>query len=149
MSCEAFWKPALEPRLNGLFMRCSGGAGQNRPMRMVRSRSCGAKGGVALALLLAGLAVAGERPGADQDRARAAVQAGEVMPLPALLERVQRSHPGQVLRVELERDDGRWIYELRLLQPDGRLLKLEVDARSGEVLEAKPQRERRHGQAPS
>ena len=87
-------------------------------------------------------AAAGEWSDADQDRARAAVRAGEVMPLAALLERVQRSHPGQVLRVELEHDDGRWIYELRVLQADGRLLKLEVDARSGEVLEAKTRRQR-------
>jgi uncharacterized membrane protein YkoI len=94
-----------------------------------------------------GAAAAGERADPDQDRARAAVRAGEAMPLPALLERVQRSHPGQVLRVELEQDDGRWIYELRVLQADGRLLKLEVDARSGEVLEAKTRRHRRAPQA--
>lgn len=146
MSCGAFWKPALEPLLNAPFIVCSDGAGQNRPMRLLRS--CCAAVAFVLALLPVPGA-AGDRRDDDQDRARAAVQAGEVMPLPALLERVQRSHPGQVLRVELERDDGRWIYELRLLQPDGRLLKLEVDARSGEVLEAKPQRERRRGQAPS
>ena len=109
-------------------------------MRVVRA--CLAVAGIGLWLAGVGLpALAGER--ADQDRARAAVQAGEVMPLPALLERVQRSHPGQVLRVELERDDGRWTYELRVLQADGRLLKLEVDARNGDVLEAKPHRERR------
>lgn len=70
----------------------------------------------------------------DHDRARAAVQAGEVMPLPALLERLQRSHPGQVLELELEREDGRWVYEVKLLQADGQLLKLELDARTAEVL---------------
>ncbi len=86
-------------------------------------------------LCLPAAARAGER--ADHDLARAAVQAGEVMPLSTLLERLQHSHPGQVLRVELEREDGRWAYELRLLQPGGRLLKLEVDARTGEVLEVK------------
>lgn len=73
----------------------------------------------------------------DQDRARAAVQSGEVQPLAAVLERVQRSHPGRVLEVELEREDGRWIYELKLLQPGGRLLKLEVDAASAEVLRSR------------
>ena len=108
-------------------------------MRSVRA--CLAAAGVGLWLAGSGpSALAGER--ADHDRARAAVQAGEVMPLPALLERVQRSHPGRVLRVELERDDGRWIYELRVLQADGRLLKLEVDARSAEVLEAETKRSR-------
>ena len=136
-------KPALELRLNGLFLRCSGGAGQNRPMRMVRSRSCGASGGVALALLLSGLAVHGRAAsGVTMDRA---VQAGARGDAAAGAAGTRAAQPSgtQVLRVELERDDGRWIYELRLLQPDGRLLKLEVDRRSGEVLEAKPQRERR------
>jgi uncharacterized iron-regulated membrane protein len=73
----------------------------------------------------------------DQDRARAAVQAGKVLPLKTLLERLQREHPGQVLEVELEQDDGRWIYEIKLLQPGGRLVKLEVDAASGAVLQRK------------
>lgn len=73
----------------------------------------------------------------DHDRARAAVQAGEAMPLPALLQRLQRTHPGRVLELELERDDGRWIYEVKLLQPDGRLLKLEVDAATAQVLKVR------------
>lgn len=71
---------------------------------------------------------------ADHEQARRALQAGEVMPLAAVLERLARSHPGQVLEVELEREHGRWIYEIRLLQPDGQLVKLAVDARNAEVL---------------
>ena len=73
----------------------------------------------------------------DHDRARAALQAGEVLPLPTLLERLQRAHPGQVLEVDLEREDARWIYELKLLQADGQLLKLEVDARTAQVLDVR------------
>ena len=71
----------------------------------------------------------------DQDRARAAVQAGKVLPLKAVLERLEREQPGQVLAIELEQDDdGRWIYEIKLLQNDGRLVKLDVDARTAQVL---------------
>ena len=73
----------------------------------------------------------------EQDRARAAVQAGKVLPLKVLLERLEREHPGQVLEVELEQDHGRWIYEVKLLQPGGRLVKLELDAASGAVLQRK------------
>ena len=50
-------------------------------------------------------------------------------------ERLAATHPGEVLEVELERDDGRWIYELKLLQPGGELRKLKLDARSGELLQ--------------
>lgn len=90
-------------------------------------------------LLLAGLALPAAWAGGrdDHERARAAVQAGEVLPLPALLERLQRSHPGRVLELELEREDGRWVYEVKLLQADGQLLKLELDARTADVLKIK------------
>lgn len=56
------------------------------------------------------------------------------MPLHTLLERVAQQYPGQVLEVELERDDGAWIYELKLMRRDGILLELDLDARSGTVL---------------
>lgn len=79
----------------------------------------------------------------DHERARAAVQAGQVLPLPALLERVQRQAPGQVLEVELEQEDGRWIYELKLLQPGGQLVKLEVDAATGRLLAIKRRKDER------
>lgn len=83
-----------------------------------------------------------DRP--DHERARAAVQAGEVLPLPVLLERLRQSHPGRVLDLELEREDGRWIYEVRLLQAGGQLLKLELDAATGQVLKLKS-RQGKHG----
>ena len=98
--------------------------------------------------LLAGLgvlpvgALADTKEG-DHERARAAVQAGEIMPLTELLERLQRSHPGQVLELELEHEGGRWIYEVRLLQADGQLLKLEFDARTARLLEVKRKDERK------
>lgn len=84
-----------------------------------------------MTLLLCG---AGVRADSDHDRARAAVQAGQVLPLMSLLQRLEREYPGQLLEVELEDDDGRLIYEVRLLQADGRLLKLKLDAASGETL---------------
>lgn len=93
----------------------------------------------ALALLSAPITgiTGGER---DHDRARQALKAGEVMPLVTILERVARQHPGQVLEVELERDDGAWIYELRVLEPGGGLVKIKVDARTGVVVKRKKDR---------
>ncbi len=93
-----------------------------------------------LALLLA---AAPAHADSDQDRARAAVQAGQVLPLKTVLERLERDHPGQVLEVELEREDGRWVYEVKLLQAGGRLVKLELDADSGEVLKRRERDARR------
>jgi len=81
----------------------------------------------------------------DQDRARAAVQAGQVLPLRTVLERLERDQPGQVLEVELEQEDGRWVYEVRLLQAGGRLVKLELDAARGDVIQRR-ERGRDHKQ---
>jgi uncharacterized membrane protein YkoI len=89
------------------------------------------------AALLALPAFSMARSEPDQDRARAALQAGEILPLNTILTRLAQTQPGQVLEVELERKDGRWLYEIKLLQPGGGLLKLELDARSGEVLRQK------------
>jgi len=77
----------------------------------------------------------------DHDRARAALQAGEVLPLPVVLERVSRDYPGNVLEVELEREKGLWIYELKILESGGSLLRLKVDARTAELIK---RREGRH-----
>ncbi len=84
--------------------------------------------------LAAGLAPPHALADSDHDRARAALLAGEVLPLPAILERVAQAHPGEVLKVELERDHGRWVYELKILQSGGVLLKLEVDAKDATVI---------------
>lgn len=73
----------------------------------------------------------------DHERARAAVQAGQVLPLPVLLQQLQQTHPGQVLELELEREHGRWLYEIKLLHSDGRLLKLGVDGATGKVLRSR------------
>ncbi len=90
-----------------------------------------------LSLVLASPGALADRQGDDHERARAAVRAGEIMPLAELLERLQRGHPGKVLEIELEREEGRWIYEIKLLQSNGRLLKLELDARTAELLDVK------------
>ena len=78
--------------------------------------------------------------GNDHDKARAALVAGEIQPLPKILESVAREHPGDVLEVELERERGSWIYEIKILQSDGKLLKLDVDARDAAVIHTRESR---------
>jgi uncharacterized membrane protein YkoI len=64
----------------------------------------------------------------DHERARAALAAGEIRPLAELLAEVERRYVGRVIAMELERDDGRWIYEFKLLPPSGRVFELKLDA---------------------
>jgi len=94
---------------------------------------------ICLALLAgSGAVYAGEE---DHERARKALQAGEVLPLKTILERVERAYPGQVMDVELDRDhenrSERWIYKVKVLRTDGALVRLKVDARDGTVLDSK------------
>lgn len=94
------------------------------------------------ALGLATTVHARDRDG-DHDRARAALQSGEVLPLATVLERLRRRDPGEVLGVELEREDGRWVYEIRLLRSGGELVRLDLDARTAEVLRERRRRDGR------
>jgi len=77
---------------------------------------------------------------ADQDSVSAAGME-EVVPLRSLLAQVSASYSGRVLEVELEREeDGEediWVYEVKLLTDNGRVLKLEYDAISLKLLKIK------------
>lgn len=107
-----------------------------RPDRRPLRRRAAHAGLLGCAVALA-LAPAWAEDKDDHDQARAAVQAGQVLPLSTVLDRLQRTHPGQVLELQLEREDGRWIYEIKMLQRDGQLLKLELDAATAQVLKVK------------
>ena len=93
---------------------------------------------LAVAAATAGTAAqAAERGHGDHDLARQALERGQVLPLRTVLEKVEREYQGQVLKVEFEHDDSRFIYEIRLLQQDGRMAKLKIDAVDGRVLQIK------------
>ena len=98
-----------------------------RPAHTLPSLLC-----AALLAAGSGTAIAGD----DHDRARQAVEAGQILPLRTILERVERNYPGQVIDVELERDrdSAQWVYKIKLLQSGGALIRLKVDARDGSVL---------------
>ena len=143
--CEA----ALEPCLKRLFICRSAGVRDNRgvknhthhptgPVARASSSSGASTVRWAACSLLAVCALAWHSSAAasnngDHERALQAVQSGQVLPLAKVLALVEREHPGQVLEVELESEGRGWLYEIKLLQPDGRLTRLKVDARTGEI----------------
>lgn len=71
----------------------------------------------------------------EQDRARAAVDAGEVKPLNQILRSVRQQYKGQVLDSQLFDQGGRWVYRVRLLTKDGKVLDIGVDGKSGRILD--------------
>ena len=105
-------------------------------------------GAALCALLLSMPLLAGDR---DHERAREALEAGEILPLRTIIEKVERDYPGQILEVELEHEEERWVYEIKLLRANGALVKMKLDAGDATLLgikgrdiapAAKPQGER-------
>lgn len=95
-----------------------------------------------LALLVVSLPVAFADDSDDHDRARQALEAGEILPLKTVLEKVSADTPGSVLEVELDRRHGRWVYEVKLLRQGGSVVKLWVDASDGNVIDRRGRGER-------
>ncbi len=93
-----------------------------------------------LAALFIGLGLAAaptlaqERRG-DHDQAREAVARRDAIPFAQILDTALRTVPGEVLEVDLERDDGRLLYEVEILARNGRVRTVILDARTGRVLE--------------
>jgi uncharacterized membrane protein YkoI len=97
-----------------------------------------------LAMLGTGVSYAADN--VDHDRARQAVEAGDVLPLRTILDRVEREYPGQVMEVELDREKGEWVYEIKLLRKGGALMKLKIHARDGTILGFKEKNDKPHRQ---
>ena len=57
------------------------------------------------------------------------------MPLQEILTKAKVIKPGQVIETDLEKDDGRYIYELEILDEQGQVWELELDAQTGEFIE--------------
>lgn len=73
----------------------------------------------------------------DHDLARSALASGEILPLSTILTKLEKDYPGQVIEVELEREKGRWMYEIKLLQKNGLRQKLKIDAKTAVVISDK------------
>ena len=69
----------------------------------------------------------------DHDAVRHAVERGEIRALADILTIVRGKLPGEVTGVEIERKNGRWLYEFRAVDGKGRLFEVYVDAKSGEI----------------
>jgi uncharacterized membrane protein YkoI len=89
----------------------------------------------AAALLLAAtpLAHARDRDDRQRDEVRRAVEAGEIRSLADIIAGVRGQLPGEIAGVEIERENGHWIYEFRVIDGSGRLYEVYIDARNGAI----------------
>ncbi len=87
---------------------------------------------VVTAILSAGVVIASD---GDHREARDLVASGSILPLERILDAVHEFQPGKVLEVELEKDDGLYLYEIEVLDTNGEVWEMKVDAVSGKLLE--------------
>ncbi len=70
----------------------------------------------------------------DQEVARKALENKEILPLSAVLAKVEGKVTGDIVEIELERKEGQWVYEIEVIGEDGRVRDIDVDAKTGEVI---------------
>ncbi len=67
----------------------------------------------------------------DHDVARDALERGEIMSLEKVVAEVRKTISGKLVGVDLERKHGKWVYEIKMLAPDGSMIEVYADARTG------------------
>jgi len=74
---------------------------------------------------------------ADEDHvaARKLRDSGEILPLEKIAERARSARSGQILETELERKHGHYVYEVEILDEQGQVWELKLDARTGDLIE--------------
>jgi uncharacterized membrane protein YkoI len=87
-----------------------------------------------LLLILAWGSVGARADEDSHDRALEAVAREEILPLSTILDRLRQTDRGQVLEVELEIENDRWIYEVKTLAANGVVSQRLLDARTGALL---------------
>lgn len=71
----------------------------------------------------------------DSEMARLLQQQGNIMPLEQIINKAMTVKSGQILETELDEDDGQYRYELEILDKQGQVWELELDAATGELIE--------------
>jgi len=90
--------------------------------------------GVLAALIAVALCAPPASADSDQDRARKAMEQGQVLPLNAVLRQIRHACRGRILDAQLSQGGRGWIYRVRVLTADGRVADVAVDAQSGQLL---------------
>jgi uncharacterized membrane protein YkoI len=73
---------------------------------------------------------------ADDDhlKAKRLHQSGDIVSIEQILSKVRQSNQGRVLEIDLEDEEGRYLYEIELVDSKGDVHKFLFDARTGEQI---------------
>ncbi len=84
--------------------------------------------------VLAPVAIADADYDNDYIEARHLLDSGKILPLEVILKKVRREFPGRVLDIELEKEDRKIVYEIKMLNSHGVINEIYIDATTGELL---------------
>ena len=87
------------------------------------------------AVICAGALTSTAAAQSDHMTARKLLESGEILPLEQIVTGARAARPGEVIETELEREDGRYVYEVEILDATGRVWEVKLDAKTGELLE--------------
>lgn len=71
----------------------------------------------------------------EHDEVRSIKQRGDILSLEEILRRAGQQHTGRVLETELEQENGRYLYEVELVDESGEVWEMKLDAQTGELLQ--------------
>ena len=72
--------------------------------------------------------------GDDQATARKLRTSGQILPLEKIAQLARAAKPGKVIETELERKRDRYIYEVEVLDAQGQVWEVKLDAQSGRLI---------------
>lgn len=99
-----------------------------------------------LSLVMGSLSIVHASSDLSAQQIREAHQAGEIKSLRWVLGQIKSQHPGHVLDAQLSKNkkyNHRYVYKIKLLEEDGYMIKLYVDANTAEILRVKS-RDKKH-----
>jgi uncharacterized membrane protein YkoI len=71
----------------------------------------------------------------DHDEIKQLRDSGQILPMGRVMAAATQIRPGQLIEAELEREDGVYLYEMKILAADGSLHKLYLDAATATLVE--------------
>ena len=71
----------------------------------------------------------------SQDRAIRLRESGKILPLVDVIRLSGLENAGQVIKVELEMEDGQPVYEIKIMSENGRVREYHIDPSNGRILE--------------
>lgn len=69
-----------------------------------------------------------------QDCALGAREQGKIRPLSDILAAARAAVPGEVIKIELEREGGVWVYEIKILATSGKRREVEINAETLSII---------------